>query len=135
MLLFLLLLSVLFLFLDSAGRAPVQDACKHKNQHHLYCHVLGIMENKVETTIVSWVYIKIMENKMDTTIVYWGYIGIMENKMGTTIVLWGIYRGNIGVMNEREAAHNNNNGIGFSHISLWSSLHCTGKSAARSISV
>ena len=26
-------------------------------------------------------YTGIMEKKMDTTIVYWGYIGIMENKM------------------------------------------------------
>ena len=25
----------------------------------------------------------IMENKMETTIVYWGHIGIMENKMET----------------------------------------------------
>ena len=30
-------------------------------------------------------YIGIMENKMETTIVYWGYIGIMENRMETTI--------------------------------------------------
>ena len=28
----------------------------------------------------------IMEKKMETTIVYWGYIGIMENKMETTIM-------------------------------------------------
>ena len=27
----------------------------------------------------------IMENKMETTIVCWGYIGIMENEMETTI--------------------------------------------------
>ena len=31
-----------------------------------------------------WGYIGIMENKMDTTIVYRGYVGIMENKLGTT---------------------------------------------------
>ena len=41
---------------------------------------IGIMENKMETTIVYWGYIGIMENKMETTIVYWGYIGIMEIK-------------------------------------------------------
>ena len=28
-------------------------------------------------------YIGIMENKMETTIVYWGYMGIMEKKMET----------------------------------------------------
>ena len=27
----------------------------------------------------------IMEKKMETTIVHWGYIGIMENKMETTL--------------------------------------------------
>ena len=46
---------------------------------------IGIMEKKMETTIVYWDYIGIMENKMDTTIVYWGYIGIMEKKMEATI--------------------------------------------------
>ena len=29
----------------------------------------------------------ILEKKMETTIVYWGYMGIMENKMETTIIL------------------------------------------------
>ena len=38
---------------------------------------------------VYWGYIGIMENKMETTIIHWGYIGIMENKMETTIVCWG----------------------------------------------
>ena len=28
----------------------------------------------------------IMEKKMETSIVYWGYIGIMEKKMSITIV-------------------------------------------------
>ena len=28
-------------------------------------------------------YIGIIENKMETTMVYWGYIGIMEKKMET----------------------------------------------------
>ena len=28
----------------------------------------------------------IMEKKMETTIIYWGYIGIMEKKMETTII-------------------------------------------------
>ena len=31
----------------------------------------------------KWGYIGIMENKMETTVVYWGYIGIMEKKMET----------------------------------------------------
>ena len=29
----------------------------------------------------------IMEKKMETTIIYWGNMGIMEKKMETTIVL------------------------------------------------
>ena len=49
-------------------------------------HYIGIMENKMETTIVHWGNIGIMENKMETTIVHWGNIGIMENKMETTIM-------------------------------------------------
>ena len=40
------------------------------------------------------VYIGIMEKKVETTMVYWGYIGIMEKKMETTIVYWGLYRDN-----------------------------------------
>ena len=32
-----------------------------------------------------WAYIGIMEQKMETTVVYWAYIGIMEKKMETTI--------------------------------------------------
>ena len=51
-----------------------------------------IMENKMETTIEYWGYIRIMENKMETTIEYWGYIRIMENKMETTIEYWGYIR-------------------------------------------
>ena len=38
------------------------------------------MENKMETTIVYWVYIGILEGEMETTIVYWGGIGMMERK-------------------------------------------------------
>ena len=37
--------------------------------------------------IVQWMELAIlgiMEKKMETTIVYWGYIGIMKNKMETT---------------------------------------------------
>ena len=36
-------------------------------------------------------YLGIMENKMETTIVYGDYLGIMENEMETTIM--GLYRG------------------------------------------
>ena len=50
---------------------------------------LGLMENKMETTIVCRGYIGIMENKMETTIVCRGYVGIMENKTETTIVCRG----------------------------------------------
>ena len=30
-----------------------------------------------------------MDNKMETTIVYWVYTGIMENTIETTFVNWG----------------------------------------------
>ena len=43
--------------------------------------ILGIMENKMETTIVYWGYIGvilgIMENRMEPTIVYGGYLRVM----------------------------------------------------------
>ena len=42
---------------------------------------------------ISHRYIGIMEKKMETTIIYWGYIGIMEKNMETTIIL-GLYRDN-----------------------------------------
>ena len=45
-----------------------------------YRDYIGITED------IYWGYIGIMENKMETTIVYKGYIGIMEKKMETTIV-------------------------------------------------
>ena len=32
-------------------------------------------------------YIGMMEKKMEVTVVYWGYIGIMEKKMETTIIV------------------------------------------------
>ena len=35
--------------------------------------------------MLYWGYIGIMEKKMETTLVYWEYIGIMEKKMETTI--------------------------------------------------
>ena len=35
---------------------------------------------------VIWGYIGIMENKMETTIVHWGYIGIMKKKRETTMM-------------------------------------------------
>ena len=45
---------------------------------------MGIMEKKMETTIVHGGYIGIMEKKMEATIVYGGYMGIMEKKMEAT---------------------------------------------------
>ena len=48
---------------------------------------IGIMEKKMDTTIVYWDYIGIMEKKMETTTVYWDY-GMMEKKVETTIVYW-----------------------------------------------
>ena len=38
--------------------------------------------------------IGIMEKKMETTIVYWGYIGIMEKKMENYCSILGLYRDN-----------------------------------------
>ena len=52
--------------------------------------VYGIMENKMETTMVYWGYIGVMEKKMETTMVYWGYIGIVEKKMEATVVSIGV---------------------------------------------
>ena len=66
---------------------------------------IGIMEKKMETTIMENQMEKKMENEMETGIIqvanpkpyirviywgyilelYWGYIGIMEKKMETTI--------------------------------------------------
>ena len=54
----------------------------------VYWGYKGIMEKKIETTIVYWGYIRIMEKKIETTTVYWGHIGIMEKKMETTTVYW-----------------------------------------------
>ena len=38
----------------------------------VYWGNIGIIENKIETSIVYWVKTGIMENKMETTIVYSG---------------------------------------------------------------
>ena len=48
------------------------------------CSYIGMIEKKMETTIVYWGYIAIMEKKMETTLVYWRYIGRMEKKIETT---------------------------------------------------
>ena len=47
---------------------------------------MGIMDNKMETTIIYWGYIGIMEKEMESTVVYWGYNRIMEKKMESTII-------------------------------------------------
>ena len=49
----------------------------------VYWGYIGIMEKKMETTVVYWGCIGIMAKKMETTIIYWGYFGIMENGMQT----------------------------------------------------
>ena len=58
-----------------------RDNGKENGNHHgilgLYRGYIGIMEKKMETTIVYWGCIGIMEKKMETTIVYWGYIGVI----------------------------------------------------------
>ena len=46
-------------------------------------------------------YIGIMENKMETTMLYWRYIGFMENTMETTVLgFYRVYRVDIGVVLE-----------------------------------
>ena len=45
---------------------------------------IGIMEKRMEATIVYCGYIGIMEKKMEATIVYWGDMGIMEKKLETS---------------------------------------------------
>ena len=82
-----------------------------KENGNYYCILegyIGIMEKKMEPTVVYWgLYIGTMEKKMETTIVYWGvywdngkengnyycifwgYIGIMEKKMQPTVVYSG----------------------------------------------
>ena len=47
--------------------------------------ILGLMEKKMEATMVYWGYMGIMEKKMEATIVYWGYTGIMEKKIEATM--------------------------------------------------
>ena len=49
---------------------------------------MGIMEKKMEATIVDWGCTGIMEEKMEATIAYWSSIGIMEKKMELLHVLY-----------------------------------------------
>ena len=55
---------------------------------------LGVMEKKMETTIMENQMEKKMENEMETReymrIIIFGYIGIMAKKMETSIVYCGI---------------------------------------------
>ena len=54
---------------------------RHGAQEPHYIGVyIGIMEKKMETTIVYWGYIKVILG------LYWGYIGIMEKKTEPTIM-------------------------------------------------
>ena len=55
---------------------------------------IGIMEKKMETTIVYWNYIGITEKKMETTIVTWNHMGIMEKESGNYYSILGLYRDN-----------------------------------------
>ena len=56
---------------------------------YIYWRYVGIMENRMETTVEYWGYAGIMENKMATTVVYWGHVAIMEKKMETIGIIWG----------------------------------------------
>ena len=56
---------------------------------------IGHYKKEVETNYFNgvtfglyWGFIGIMEKKMQTTIVYWGYIRILEKNMATTIYIY-----------------------------------------------
>ena len=55
----------------------------------MLCHwvYIGIMEYKMETTILCRDYLGIMENKMDTSILYRGYIGVI---LGQWNIKWKV---------------------------------------------
>ena len=82
-----------------------------RRSDHRWCHRLGSAWQSCRfcscrCTIVYWGSSGIMEKKMETTILYWGNIGmvcwgsigILEKKMETIIVYqgiyWGLYRDN-----------------------------------------
>ena len=48
----------------------------------------------METTVISWYYIRIFEHKMETTIIEWVYTVIMENRMEITEYILVLYRDN-----------------------------------------
>ena len=70
-----------------------QVHCQCSRRHHeLQLRCPTVKSSEVYSYI--GVYIGIMEKRMETTVIYWGYIGIMEKKMETTIIYWGLYRDN-----------------------------------------
>ena len=63
-----------------------------KRKWNLLCYIgviLGIMEKKMESTMLYWGYIGIMEKKMESTMLCWGYIGNNGKKMESAVVCWG----------------------------------------------
>ena len=59
--------------------------------------ILGLMEKRMEASMVCWGYLGRMEKKMETTMVYWSYTGIVKKKMETTMV----YSGYIWIMEKK----------------------------------
>ena len=45
----------------------------HRRPYTTYIGFIGMMDKKMETTIVYWGYIGVMEKKMEASVVYWGY--------------------------------------------------------------
>ena len=93
------------------------DNGKENGSYYSILGYLGIMEKKVEATIVHWGYMGIMEQNMEATIVHWGYMGTMEENMEATIVYWGymgitenkkeatiVYWGYMGIMEKKMEA-------------------------------
>ena len=60
----------------------------------MYRDYIGILEKKMETTMICRDYVGIMEKTMETTMMYRDYVGIMEKTMETTMM----YRDYVGIM-------------------------------------
>ena len=59
--------------------AHVESEAKCHWINHIYWGNIGVMERKMETTVVHWGYIGRMEKKMETTKVYWSNRGIVDS--------------------------------------------------------
>ena len=71
------------LALDELGLVQPPISCRVL----FYCGYIGMMEKKMETTMMGYIYIGIILG------FYWGYIGIMEERMETTQRGYKVYIG------------------------------------------